>query len=133
MPQELILRDQKPPHERLPGTDLKWFCRAFGFQEPRDKAEVGIRIFELFLRQARKGLTSSQIVHSLGLSRGLAVYYLNKFQSRGFLHRRGRVYELRRDSLEALVDEVEQDSVRTFAGIRGIARELDEHFGTKKR
>ncbi|MBU0953251.1 MAG: hypothetical protein KKA90_02415 [Nanoarchaeota archaeon] len=132
---ELILRDKRPPAEKHLDTDLTWFCHAFGFQEPRDKGEVAIRLFHEFLDAAREGrqLTTKELMEHHDLSRGLTVYYLNKFIARGLVQRLGNKYELRHTNLENVVDELEKDASRTFATIRGIARELDDVFGLKKR
>jgi hypothetical protein len=133
--QEFIIRDIRKPVKRVLKTDIEWFCKCMGFMEPRDREKTAISILREILKTSKsgKGLTSKYLIDELKLSRGIAVYYLNRFIKAGLMRRVGNGYELRVQNLEGSINEVEKDILRVISNIRDVAIEIDERMGLLKR
>ncbi len=132
---EFTIRDIRKPVEKSLKTDIEWFCKCMGFMEPRDKERTVIAIFREILKAAKSGdrLTSKRLIDELKLSRGIVVYYLNKFVKAGVMRHVGNEYELRVRNLEGTVDEIEKDILRIISNIRDVAAEIDERMKLLKR
>jgi predicted transcriptional regulator len=132
---EFIIRDVRKPVKKDLKTDIEWFCKCMGFMEPRDKERTAIAIFREILKAAKSGrrLTSKYLIDELKLSRGIVVYYLNKFVKAGVMRHVGNEYELRERNLEGTVDEIEKDILRVISNIRDVAVEIDERMKLQKR
>jgi len=133
--QEFILRDIRKPIKKGLKTDIEWFCKCMGFMEPRDKERVAISILREILKTSKSGkrLTSKYLIDELKLSRGIAVYYFNRFIKAGLMRRVGNEYELRVQNLEGSINEIEKDVLRVISNIRDIAIEIDDRMGLLKR
>src|SRR3989344_661495 len=119
---------QRPARNSLEG-ELDWFCQAFGISEEKD--ELGGEILKEILRHESRGggMRSISISRKMRVTRGGAIYHLNKLMATGLIVRRGRDYELRGGNLSESVDEVEQDMQRVFRLIRKMASEIDRELG----
>lgn len=133
--QEFVIRDIRKPVEKDLKTDIEWFCKCMGFMEPRDKEKVAIAIFREILKttKSKKRLTSKILLEKLKLSRGIIVYYLNKFMKAGILRHVGNEYELRVMNLEGTVAEIEKDILRIISNVRDVSIEIDERMKLPKR
>jgi len=132
---EFVIRDIRKPVKKDLKADIEWFCKCMGFMEPRDKERTAIAIFREILKSAKSGerLTSKYLIDELKLSRGIVVYYLNKFIKAGVMRRVGNEYELRVSNLEETIDEIEKDISRVISDIKGVALEIDERMKLMKR
>ena len=133
--QEFTIRDIRKPAKKSLKTDIEWFCKSIGFMEPRDKEKVAISILREILKTSKYGkrLTSKYLIDELKLSRGIAVYYFNRFIKAGVMRRVGNEYELRVQNLEGTINEMEKDVLRVISDIRDITIEIDEKMGLPKR
>lgn len=115
--------------------DLEWVCRSLGFPCERDKDKTIIKIFESLIERARNsdGISSDEMASVVGLTRGAVVYHLNKMIRCGLILRRENLYELRMNSLQMTVDEIESDIHRILNNIRKIAKGVDEKLGLPYR
>ena len=95
--------------------------------------ELGAEILKEILRAESKGgiIRSISISKKMRVTRGGAVYHLNKLMASGLIVRRGRDYELRGQNLSDTVEEMEQDMRRFFRQIRRMADEIDSELGMK--
>jgi len=132
---EFIIRDIRKPVEKDLKTDIEWFCKCMGFMELRDKERTAIAIFREILKAAKSGkrLTSKYLIDELKLSRGIVVYYLNKFMKAGVMIKVGNEYELRIRNLEGIIDEMEKDILRILSNLRDVATEIDDRMKLLKR
>lgn len=132
---EFIIRDIRKPIKKNLKIDIEWFCKCMGFMEPRDKEKTAIAIFREILKSAKSGkrLTSKHLIDELKLSRGIVVYYLNKFVKSGVMRHVGNEYELRVMNLEGTVNEIGKDTIRVLSNIRDVAKEIDERMKLLKR
>ncbi len=132
---EFVIRDIRKPAEKNLEIDIQWFCKCLGFMEPRDKEKTAIAIFKEILKFSEKGkrVTSMLLMNKLKLSRGITVYYLNKFLSCGLIRRVGNEYELRERNIEETINEIEKDLLRVLSNIKEIAIEIDERMKLPKR
>ncbi|MFH1750610.1 MAG: hypothetical protein ABH863_02940 [Candidatus Micrarchaeota archaeon] len=126
--QVIIKRIDRPPRRNLE-QELDWFCRVFGISEQRD--ELGAAILREILRHESKGsgTRSISISRKMRVTRGGAVYHLNKLMATGLIVRKGRDYVLRGENLSDSVEEVEEDVRRVFKSIRRMALEIDRELG----
>jgi hypothetical protein len=126
-----VRRIGKPDRKGFEG-ELDWFCRALGMSEQKD--DLGAGILKEILRRERKGgggIRSISISRKMRVTRGGAVYHLNKLMQTGLIVRRGREYGLRGQNLSDTVEEIEQDMARTFRLIRRMAVEIDGELGIR--
>ncbi len=125
-----IRRIERPAKKGLDG-DLEVFCRALGM--PTDEQSVARDIFREILQKEGKGkqggIRSIIISRKMRVTRGGAVYHLNKLMESGLIVRRGRAYELRAQSLRETVDEMEDDMRRMFKMVKRMAAEIDGELG----
>lgn len=132
---EFVIRDIRKPAKKNLETDIDWFCKCLGFMEPRDKEKTAIAIFKEILNcsKDKKTITSLLLMKKLRLSRGITVYYLNKFLECGLIRRIGNQYELRERNIESTINEIEKDLLRVISNIKEMAIEIDERLKMPKR
>jgi len=121
-----IVRIRKPVKDSL-NDDLQWFGNSLGLFNLRDKDRSCFRIFIELLKSTKQNrpLTSDEIAFKTGLSRGTVVHHLTKLIDAGIvIHDKSR-YILRVSKLEAVVDEIQKDLLRTCDDLRQVAREID--------
>ncbi|MEK6954708.1 MAG: hypothetical protein AABX01_06870 [Candidatus Micrarchaeota archaeon] len=130
-PQQITIRRVVRPQKRNLEGELEWFCQSLGISQDSD--ELGAEILKEILRAESKGgiIRSISISKKMRVTRGGAVYHLNKLMASGLIVRRGRDYELRGQNLSDTVEEMEQDMRRFFRQIRRMADEIDSELGMK--
>lgn len=130
-PQQITIRRVNRPARRSLDGELEWFCRSLGISGGSD--ELGAEIIKEILRKESKGggIKSIAISKKMRVTRGGAVYHLNKLMASGLIVRRGREYELRGQNLSDTVEEMEQDMRRMFRHLRRMATEIDGELGMK--
>ena len=109
--EEVTIKNLKPPCKRDLEKDLEWFCNSLGLIRERDKEKTGFKIFKLIFESIKdgKGLTINEITEKIELSRTTIVHHLKSMEESGMIIEKNRVYELRRNSLHEMVDEIEKD------------------------
>ncbi|MEK6843587.1 MAG: hypothetical protein AABY04_03800 [Candidatus Micrarchaeota archaeon] len=125
-----IKRLERPSIKNLQG-ELDAFCNSIGI--PTDDQSVAKDIFKEILEKESKrkagGIRSITISRKIHVTRGGAVYHLNKLMETGLIIRKGREYELRGQNLEETVEEMENDMLRMFRMIKKMAAEIDDEMG----
>jgi predicted transcriptional regulator len=133
--QQITLKRLERPQKRNLEQELDAFCKALAI--PTDDQSVAKDIFLEILQKEGKGkegggMRSIIISKKMRLTRGGTVYHLNKLMESGLIVRRGREYELRAQSLEETVDEMEDDMRRMFKMVKRMAAEIDEELGIER-
>ncbi|MCH8067348.1 MAG: winged helix-turn-helix transcriptional regulator [Nanoarchaeota archaeon] len=125
-----IMTIRKPVQKDV-NQELQWLGSSLGLFNLRDKDKSCFRVFIELVKTAKLGtpLSSDELAHRLGLSRGTVVHHLNKLLDSGIIVQAHRGYILRVDSLRALIDEVEKDLRRTCDDLRTMAEEIDGSLG----
>ncbi|MEM5793368.1 MAG: helix-turn-helix domain-containing protein [Candidatus Aenigmatarchaeota archaeon] len=133
--EELRIKNIRPPINRDPEKDLEWFCETFGILSERDRNKTAFRIFKIFVEKSKKGekVTINELKDITKLSRTTIVHHLKYLEESGIVVEKKRDYELRRECLHKIVEEVEKDMLRFFDEVKEMAREIDEGFGIKFR
>ncbi|MFH1199576.1 MAG: hypothetical protein V1708_00755 [Candidatus Micrarchaeota archaeon] len=126
----LVVRNVEQPARKNFNSDFEWLCECLGLTEG-GKGDLAPVIFRQIVEAEKTGRPARSIVISrkFKVTRGGAVYHLNRLIETGLIVRHGREYELRAGNLTETMDEVEEDMLRMFRRMRGIARELDEEMG----
>jgi predicted transcriptional regulator len=121
-----IVRTQKPEFDSI-NEKLQWFAGSLGLFNLRDKDRSCFRIFIELVKMARNHevISSDELSQRLGLTRGTVVHHLNKLLEAGIIVSNRNRYELRVNSLVALVDMIEDDFVKSCAALREVAKEID--------
>lgn len=111
--------------------EIKWFGETLGLFGLRDKDSSCYRIFVELLKSSRerKGLSSDEISYRIGLSRGTVIHHINRLMESGLVSSEGRLYLLRVQNLEALVEELQKDIWRNLEDMKQIARKIDSELG----
>jgi predicted transcriptional regulator len=121
-----VVRTKKPEFDTI-NEKLQWFAGSLGLFNLRDKDRSCFRIFIELVKMARSNevISSDELALRLGLTRGTVVHHLNKLLEAGIIVSNRNRYELRVNSLEALVDMIEEDFVKSCASLREVAKEID--------
>ena len=120
MPVKIIskfeIKQLRPPIREEILEDMEWVCRSLGFLRERDKDKPVTKIFEVLLERTKdqEGATSDEIAELVGVTRGTVVHHLNKMIQCGIVLRRKKSYELRNNSLQMTIDEVEAIAKRVM-------------------
>jgi predicted transcriptional regulator len=124
-----IYKSRRPSSENV-NEELQWFCDSLGIFGDRDKDKSCFRMFIILLKSLHDtdGLTSDEISEKVGLSRGTVVHHLHKLMGSGLVVNQVNRYTLRVNNLNALVDEVERDIIRTMEELRQAAGEIDKRL-----
>ncbi|MFH1443480.1 MAG: hypothetical protein ABIG96_05585 [Candidatus Micrarchaeota archaeon] len=132
--QQITVRRMERPAKKALEQELEAFCNSLGMAT--DENSVAKNIFREILQKEQKGkeggVRSIVISRKMQLTRGGTVYHLNKLMESGLIVRRGREYELRGQSLQDTVDEMEDDMRRMFKMIKRMAVEIDEEMGIER-
>ena len=133
--EQVILKKLESPQIADPNEDVEWICRSLGFISERDKDKTAARIFHAIIDAAvkRMALTSDQLADTCNISRGAVIYHMHNYMDSGLLIRERTRYLLRVRSLEHTMEEIEQDTMRIFANLKRIAREIDGKLGLNYR
>jgi predicted transcriptional regulator len=128
---QIILRKVDRPAKHGFENELGSFCEAFGIIGESEK-NISKDILEEILRKESRngqGIKSIVISRKMKVTRGGAIYNLNKLMESGLIVRNGRDYELRGQNLADTVGEMEEDMLRMFKQMRRMAQEIDRELG----
>ncbi len=130
----LTVRSLELPQRKDFDSDFEWLCECLGLSEG-GKGDLAPEIFRQIVEAEKKGRPARSIVISrkFKVTRGGAVYHLNRLIETGLVVRHGREYELRAGNLSETMGEVEEDVLRMFKRMKQIASEMDEEMGFKVR
>ncbi len=130
-----VIKEIRRPREEDVEKQIEWLCDSFGFWNRRDHDRTATKVFEAFVdaAQRRRLLSSDDVAHKLKISRGTAVHHIKKYVRSGLVVKGDDGYELRMQSVEETLGEMEHDMLRTIRVIRRIAKEIDEEMGLAER
>lgn len=115
-------------HEPDVNEQLQAIGASLGLFSLRDKDRSCFRIFITLIHSMRQAavLSSDEIAHLTGLTRGTVVHHLNKLMAGGIVEMdRGR-YVLTFNSIEELINRVETNVQKTLEGLRATAQDVDD-------
>jgi predicted transcriptional regulator len=94
-----------------------------------------MKIFRLLVQTTGEGknIASERISNEVHLSRGAVVSHLNRMIASGVAIRQDNRYELRMNSIEKMIDEIENDVCRVLQNVKEVARDVDERLGLRYR
>lgn len=133
----MIIREQRitiirvsRPRQHNVNDELKWLGHSLGLFTERDKDSSLYRLFVELIKSRRgnKLLTSDELAHRVGLSRGTVVHHLNKLLESGIVVSERNRYVLRVGNLEVLIEELRKDVRRTLDDLKAIAKQIDEEL-----
>ena len=133
----MIIREQRitiirvsRPRQHNVNDELKWLGHSLGLFTERDKDSSLYRLFVELIKSRRSNqlLTSDELAHRVGLSRGTVVHHLNKLLESGIVVSERNRYALRVGNLEVLIEELRKDVRRTLDDLKAIARQIDEEL-----
>ncbi len=123
-----LIRLRKPIGNDI-NEELQWLGASLGLFNLRDKDKSCFRIFIELVKEAKvssKAISSDQLAYHLHLTRGTVIHHLKKLIDSGIVIKEGnKGYVLRANRLEDLINEVEEDMKRTYAGLKKIAKKID--------
>ncbi len=127
---QITLKRVERPSKKGFERELERFCEAFGISPENDSLSRDI-LREILKKESsgREGIRSIIISRKMHVTRGGAIYHLNRLMDTGLIVRRGRQYELRGQNLRDTVEEMEEDMRRLFKNMRRMAAEIDEELG----
>jgi len=133
--EQVILKKLEEPRVADPHEDVQWLIKSLGFISDRDKDKTAAKIFQTVVDAAvkRMALTSDQLADNCNISRGAVIYHIHNYMDSGLLIRERTRYVLPVRSLERTLEEIEQDTLRIFANLKRIARDIDEKLGFASR
>ena len=125
-----IVTVRRPAEENI-NQELQWLGQSLGLFNLRDRDKSCFRTFIELLKAAklRHPLTSDELAFRLDLSRGTVIHHINHLMGSGLVINEGNRYMLRVDNLRQLVDEVEEDMLRSFRNLKEIAEKVDKRLG----
>lgn len=125
-----IVKIRKPSSHNV-NDDLQFLGTSLGLFNMRDKDKSCFRVFIELLKAAKRKhpISSDELAYRLGLSRGTVVHHINKLRDAGIVVHEGKRYFLRVDRLEALIQEIRKDVVRTCNDLENIAKSIDGALG----
>lgn len=77
----------------------------------------------------RHPLSSDEIAFSLKLSRATVVHHINNLIERGMVSQIRKKYTLRQAKLKDLMEDLRQDSEKTYKELEKAADRIDEMLG----
>lgn len=124
-----IIRVSRPRRHNV-NDELKWLGHSLGLFTERDKDSSLYRLFVELIKSRRGNhlLTSDELAHRVGLSRGTVVHHLNKLLESGIVVSERNRYALRVGNLEVLIEELRKDVRRTLDDLKAIAKQIDEEL-----
>ncbi len=119
------------PRRATVNEQLQWLGGSIGLFNPRDKDRSCFRIFVTLLKNAKqkRDVSSDELAGMTGLTRGTVVHHLNTLMSAGLVEKYKTKYVLRVDTLESLMEKLEQDMQATLKSLRDVAGDIDEKLG----
>ncbi|MBW2971963.1 winged helix-turn-helix domain-containing protein [Candidatus Woesearchaeota archaeon] len=128
--QKITIVKIRKPTEKNVNDDLQFLGNSLGLFNLRDKDKSCFRVFIELLKAAkrRQPISSDELAYRLGLTRGTVVHHINKLMEAGIVVHEGKRYFLRVDKLEALIQEIRKDLMRTCDDLQGIAQEIDKEL-----
>ena len=125
-----IIRSSKPEKKDI-NKELQWFGGTLGLFNLRDKDKSCFRVFITLLKalKTNQKLTSDQIAHTTGLTRGTVVHHLNKLMNSGIVINERNKYSLRMDNLEDMVEHIKRDVDEAWGKLREVAKDIDKKLG----
>ncbi|MBI2550240.1 winged helix-turn-helix transcriptional regulator [Candidatus Woesearchaeota archaeon] len=133
----MIIREQRitiirvsRPRQHNVNDELRWLGHSLGLFTERDKDSSLYRLFVELIKSRRGNqlLTSDELAHRVGLSRGTVVHHLNKLLESGIVVSERNRYVLRVGNLEVLIEELRKDVRRTLDDLKAIAKQIDEEL-----
>lgn len=124
-----IMRSSAP--KKGVNEEIRWFGETLGLFGLRDRDSSCYRVFVELLKSSRerKGLSSDELSYRIGLSRGTVIHHINRLMESGLVSSEGRLYILRVQNLEALVEELQKDLWRSLEDLKNIAKKIDGELG----
>ncbi|MFT4312661.1 MAG: winged helix-turn-helix transcriptional regulator [Candidatus Woesearchaeota archaeon] len=125
-----IVRTKRPDFHTI-NDQLQWLAGSLGMFNLRDKDKSQFRLFiELVkLSKSQDVISSDELALRCGLSRGTVVHHLNKLLESGLIISNKNRYELRVNTLYALIEEIEKDYLKVFKEMKHVAKDLDDRLG----
>lgn len=124
---QFSLRNIEEPKNFDLESHIEWLFKCLGFGDEEDR--VAKEVFKEILRNAGNGIRSADISGKCNVTQGAVVYHLNTLMQKGLVIKQGRLYYLKKSSVEATLGELEEDVLRRFERMRRIARMMDEMIG----
>ena len=127
----ITIISMRKPAEKNINQELQWLGSSLGLFNLRDKDKSCFRLFVELVKcsKQRQPVSSDELAHRLGLSRGTIIHHMNRLIESGLVVPQQNRYLLRVNTLKDLIDEVEKDLHRTLEDLRKTAKELDEALG----
>lgn len=129
-----IRRLREPVDEQL-DEDIEWICNSLGFLSSRDQDKTAYRILKALIESAkeRKGMTSEELTELVEPTIGSVHYHLKKLMRAGLVVKLSSAYELRMNSLQKTIEEIEREISMTLEEIKSIAKDIDKKVGLEHR
>jgi hypothetical protein len=114
-----------PAQEESSDNEIDYVYQCLGLGDERD--DVGRHVFRALVRASTRGqgISSRDLMQLSEVSQAAVIYHLNMFQRSGLVIKDGRNYYLRGHTLEATLEEMENDMHRRFENLKAIARKIE--------
>ncbi|MBN1544635.1 winged helix-turn-helix transcriptional regulator [Candidatus Woesearchaeota archaeon] len=128
--QKITIVKIRRPTEKNVNDELQFLGNSLGLFNLRDKDKSCFRVFIELLKAAKRKqpISSDELAFRLGLTRGTVVHHVNRLMEAGIVVHEGKSYFLRVDRLEALIQELRKDLMRTCDDLQDIAKEIDNEL-----
>ena len=125
-----IINIRKPAPDNV-NQELQWLGSSLGLFNLRDKDKSCFRVFIELLKAAKlkRPFSSDELAYRLNLTRGTVIHHINRLMESGLVVHEANRYMLRVNKLSELIDEVEEDVVRTCKSLKQIAEKIDDRLG----
>ena len=114
-----------PAQEESVDNEIDYVYQCLGLGDERD--DVGRHVFRALVKASTRGegISSRDLMQLSEVSQAAVIYHLNMFQRSGLVIKDGRNYYLRGHTLEATLEEMENDMHRRFENLKTIARKIE--------
>ncbi|MBI3051104.1 winged helix-turn-helix transcriptional regulator [Candidatus Woesearchaeota archaeon] len=111
--------------------EIKWLGHALGLFSLRDRESSCYRIFVELLKGAKQQqpLSSDELAHRLGLSRGTVMHHMNRLMEAGLVTMQRNKYALRDENLEVVLADLRRDMEKAFGELQKMAKRIDKELG----
>ncbi len=129
------VKQLKEPTEKDLAGDMEWVCNSLGFMSSRDQDKTALRILKALIESAKKGkgLTSEELSDYVEPTIGSVIYHLKKLMKAGLVVKFNSTYELRMNSFQKTIEEIEKEIRLTLVDIKKIAKDIDKEIGLEHR